>query len=113
LIGQDVLKVVEEYRVNDYIHEPLNSTFISLIPNSYNPSSFDDFQPNYLCNFLYKIISKDISRKLKFTLSKNISSEKFGFLEGRKIHEAIGVAQEGLHSIKSKKLKWVVVKIDL
>jgi hypothetical protein len=34
-------------------------------------------------------------------------------LEGRQIHEAIGVAQEGLHSIKTRKEKGVVLKIDL
>jgi hypothetical protein len=34
-------------------------------------------------------------------------------LEGRQIHEAIDVAQEDLHSIKMRKLKGVVVKIDL
>ena len=39
--------------------------------------------------------------------------EQFGFLEGRQIHEAIGVAQEGLHSIKTKHLQGVVLKIDL
>jgi hypothetical protein len=46
-------------------------------------------------------------------LSKRISQEQFGFLEGRQIHEAIGVAQETLHSIKTKKLKGAVIKIDL
>jgi hypothetical protein len=50
---------------------------------------------------------------MKVILSKHISCEQFGFLEGRKIHEATGVAQEGLHIIKLKKLKVVVVKIDL
>jgi hypothetical protein len=113
LMGHDVLKVVEESRVNGHIHDPLNSTFISLIPKTDNPSSFDDFRPISLCNCLYKIISKVISRRLKDILSRNISSEQFGFLVGRQIHEAIGVAQEGLHSMKTKKLKGVVVKIDL
>ena len=113
LIGLDFLKVVEESRVNGYIHNPLKSMFITIIPNSNNPSSFDDFRPILLCNYLYKIISKVISRRLKVILSKNISSEQFGFLEGRQIHEAIGVAQEGIHSIKTKKLMGVVVKIDL
>jgi len=46
-------------------------------------------------------------------LSQNISSEQFGFLEGRQIHEAIGVAQEGLHTMKTQKLKGAVIKIDL
>jgi hypothetical protein len=35
------------------------------------------------------------------------------FWRARQIHEAIGVAQEGLHSMKKRKLKGVVVKIDL
>ena len=54
-----------------------------------------------------------IYKRLKFILSRCISSEKFGFLEGRQIHEAIGVAQEGLHTLKTCRMKGVVVKIDL
>jgi hypothetical protein len=44
--------------------------------------------------------------------SNQISGEQFGFLEGRHIHEAVGMAQ-GLHTIKVKKLKAMVVKVDL
>jgi hypothetical protein len=39
--------------------------------------------------------------------------EQFGFLEGRQIHEAIGVAQEALHNIKTRKLKSAILKIDI
>jgi hypothetical protein len=58
-------------------------------------------------------VAKIIARRLKPILSSSISREQFGFLEGRKIHEAIGVAQEGMHNMKTKKLKGVVMKIDL
>ena len=34
-------------------------------------------------------------------------------MEDRQIHEAIGVAQEGLHSAKTKKAKGAILKIDL
>jgi hypothetical protein len=104
---------VEESRKNGRIHEPFNATFIALIPKLDKPTSFDDFRPISLCNCIYKIISKVISRRLKDILSRHISLEQFGFLKGRQIHEAIGVSQEGLHSLKSKKLKGAVIKIDL
>jgi hypothetical protein len=69
LLGNDILKVVEEYRKNGCIHEPLNTTFISLIPKSDNSDTFDDFHPISLCSCIYKIISKVISLCLKDTLS--------------------------------------------
>jgi hypothetical protein len=43
LIGKDILKVVEESRMEGHMHAPLNSTFIALIPKSYSPQSFEEF----------------------------------------------------------------------
>lgn len=61
-IGIDLLKVVEESRLEGFIHAPLNLTFIALIPKVEHPSSLDDFKSISLCNCLYKIISKVIAR---------------------------------------------------
>jgi hypothetical protein len=94
IIGKDILKVVEESHINGHIHAPLNATFISLIPKKDDPQTLEDFRPISLCNNIYKVVSKVISRRIKAILSKFVSQEKFGFLEGRQIHEAIGVAQE-------------------
>jgi hypothetical protein len=113
LIGIDLLKVIEESRTNGRIHGPFNSTFIALIPKVNDPQTFDDFRPISLCNCIYKIIAKIIARRLKPLLSKAISKEQFSFLEGRQIHEAIGVAQEGLHSLKTTRSKGAILKIDL
>jgi hypothetical protein len=46
-------------------------------------------------------------------MSRQIFGEQFGFLEGIQIHKAVGVAREGLHSIKVKNLNALVVKVDL
>ena len=46
-------------------------------------------------------------------MSEHISGEQFGFLKGRQIHEAVGVAREGLHSMKSRNLKGAILKIYL
>ena len=46
-------------------------------------------------------------------LGRYISDEQFGSLPRRQIHDVVGVIQEGMHTIHSKHLKSVVLKIDL
>jgi len=113
LMGDDLLAVVEESRISGHIHPPMNQTFIALIPKSDDPTSFNDFRPISLCNCLYKIIAKIIANRIKPILSLHISAKQFAFLRNRHILEAIGTAQEALHSIKLKNLKGISLNIDL
>eukprot|EP00253_Pinus_taeda_P002680 PITA_02680 len=112
-IGSEITEVVEESRLKGEIYRPFNSTFIALIPKKDEPETLEDFRPISLCNCIYKIIAKVIATRIVPILSRNISMEQFGFLDGRQIHEAIGVSQEVIHSVKQKKKKGIVLKIDL
>lgn len=112
-LGKDLTVVVEESRVSGLVYQPFNATFLTLIPKSDHPSSFNDFRPISLCTCLYKVIAKIVASKLKPFLSKNISLEQFGFLDGRQIHEFVRVAQETLHSLKKSRKKGAIIKIDL
>jgi hypothetical protein len=62
---------------------------------------------------VYKVISKVIANIIKLVLSAHISKEQFGFFSNRQILDVVGVAQESIHSIKVKKLKGLILKIDL
>jgi hypothetical protein len=104
-IEEYLQRVVETTRTQGKMLGAFNTTFLALIPKEDNPTTFEKFRPISLCNCIYKIISKVIARRLKSVLSNQISGEQFGFLEGRKIHEAVGVAQECIHSIKVQKPK--------
>ena len=113
VLGEDILRVVEDSQKLGKIPAVFNTTFIALIPKTDQPKTFDDFRPISLCNYIYKIISKIISTRIKKVLGGYISNEQFGFFPGRQIHDAVGVIQEGMHSIHSKGSKSVVLKIDL
>lgn len=113
LLNNDLLRVVEEGRVSGSLYNAINSTFIAFIPKLDSPSSFDDYCPISLCHVLYKIISKIIVNRLRPILSRNIAPQQFAFLEHRQIHEAIGSAQEAFHTIWTKHLKNIILKIDL
>lgn len=113
LLGQDLLKVINHCSLTGKTPSATKATFIALIPKSDKPASFNDFRPISLCNCLYKIMAKILVNRLKPILSAHISPEQFTFLQHRHIHEAIGTTQELLHSMKSKNLKGMILKVDL
>jgi len=113
ILGPEVLQLVEEIRSGGYISGALNSTFIALIPKVSKPQTFDDYRPISLCNFIYKINSKIIAERLKPYLANIITKEQFGFIPNRQILDAVGLAQEGVHTTKIKKIKAYLMRLDL
>jgi hypothetical protein len=113
LVGSDLLLMVEDARTTGKISNSLNSTFLVLIPKTDQPTSFNDFRPISLCNLVYKLIAKIISSRIKPVLERSLSFEQLGFLKGRRIHDAIGVAHESIHNIFQKKQKALIMKINL
>jgi hypothetical protein len=101
ILEEDLLRVVKESMVLGKVLAAFNLTFIALIPKKDSHLSFEEFHHLSLCNCIYKVITKVIARRVKELLA------------GRQIHEAIGVVEDGLHSIKTKNLKVLVIKIDL
>lgn len=49
-IGDNLLGSIKYSRIRGRILAPFNATFLSLIPKSDKPSSFDQFRPISLCN---------------------------------------------------------------
>lgn len=113
LFDKDLLRVVEESRINGNVLATFNATFITVIPKTDKVICYDDFRPISLCNCIYKIIAMTIARRIRGILSSSISQEQFEFLVGRHIHDAIGVAQEVIHPTKIKTFTVVVINVDL
>jgi hypothetical protein len=113
IMGNDLLGAIEESRISGKVIGSLNATFVALIPKDSKPASFNDFRPIALCNFVYKVILKIIANRLKGKLASGISSEQFGFLKDRMIFYVVGLAQECMHTVKTRKMKSLILKLDL
>lgn len=104
LVGNEVLEMIEETHNPGIVSGVLNTNFIALIPNNSKPNTFDDFRPISLCNFVYKVITKNIAEIKKPFLARVISREQFYFLPNRQILDAVDIAQEVIHSVKKHNL---------
>eukprot|EP00253_Pinus_taeda_P014645 PITA_14645 len=112
-LGRDILDLVEESRINQKVWPALNSTFYALIPKGDNLEEANGFRPIALCNVIYKMITSLIAKRLKPLLDNLISAEQTGFVEGRKILDGLVVTRAVIHSLKVKKQKGMMIKLDL
>ncbi len=73
VVGQSVIKAVQNFFVSGKMLKEVNNSFIILIPKIQNPSTINHFRPISLCNTIYKIISKLIVEKLRCVIPNLIS----------------------------------------
>ncbi|XP_061361919.1 uncharacterized protein LOC133305695, partial [Gastrolobium bilobum] len=114
-IGTSVCKMVEETFYCPGKVREINGTLICLIPKKDSPENIKDFRPISLCNVVYKIITKTIAERLRNLLPRIVSPNQSSFIKGRQGTNNIIIAQEFIHSMRSRKGRkgWMMVKVDL
>lgn len=76
----DILSFLQEFNTNSSLVGGLNSSFITLVPKTDNPSGIQDFRPISLINSTYKILSKVLSNRMKIVLPDVIDTAQSAFL---------------------------------
>ena len=70
IVDNDVTKDVLLWLNIDILLEPVNHTFLTLIPKKLNPEHVHEFQPISLCNMLYKFFFKSDYEKVEKSATK-------------------------------------------
>ncbi|XP_070660434.1 uncharacterized protein [Malus domestica] len=100
VVGGDVINMVQAFHQSGRLLQKFNHTHIVLILKVKVPRRMTELRPISLCNVVYKIIAKVLTRRLKLVMDKVISHNQSTFISGRLIHDNILVVLEILHSLK-------------
>lgn len=114
-IGKDLVCLVQTFFINGFLAKELNTSFISLIPKTLNPTTATEFRPIALSNTSYKVISKLMANRMKGLLHKMISPFQSAFIPGRQISDNITIAHEIIHKMRKTRSKkgLMGIKIDM
>ncbi|KAH1107012.1 hypothetical protein J1N35_010780 [Gossypium stocksii] len=115
LIGETVCDWVKGIFAGNKIEDDLNNTLIVLIPKKERSEDFSHFRPISLCSVMYKLVIKVIANRFKVVFPNYISLKQAGFIAERNISDNIIIAQEVIHSMRSRKAcrNWMAIKLDL
>ncbi|XP_074304759.1 uncharacterized protein LOC141639570 [Silene latifolia] len=92
----------------------VNTTSITLIPKTDNPTSVLEFRPIAFCNTVYKVLAKVLCNRLSKILPDIVCESQGGFIQNRNIVENVLICQDlvRLYNRKAASPR-CLIKIDL
>ncbi|KAJ6806039.1 uncharacterized protein M6B38_177220 [Iris pallida] len=91
----------------------MNHTFLTLVPKKEGATSLVDFRPIACCNFLYKIITHLMCRRMEGIMQGLVSQNQAAFIKGRSIAEHSLLAHEMVREFSKPGGMKACVKLDL
>lgn len=112
ILKHDFLNFMKEFYEHGRLVRCLKCSFFALVPKKLNPSNLLDYRPIFLIGVVYKILSKELSLRMKKVLPEVISDNQSTFLGGRNIMDGVLIANEIVDWWKKTKTKGVILKLD-
>lgn len=113
IVKKEIIVVVKEFQETKVVPKDVNSTFISLVHKAPRGKKFSKFFPISLCNFMYKVMSKVLSKRLKCILPFIIGPHQGGFVNGWQICFGVITIHEIAHSIMNFGREGIMLKLDV
>ncbi|XP_028059239.1 uncharacterized protein LOC114262977 [Camellia sinensis] len=102
----------DEFNSNCKLRYAVNFSFVALIPQKENPTSFLDYRPISLINSPSKVLSKVFASRMKQVLSTVIDKAQSTFVGRRNILDGVLIANEVVDWWKTSKKKGIILKLD-
>lgn len=103
IIGDDVSNQVLHVLNDGLSLKEVNHTFLCLIPKVKKPRHTKEFRPIFLCNVIFKLVTKTIANRLKIILPYIVSPYQSAFVPGHLITNNALIAFEIFHFMRKKK----------
>ncbi|KAL8128488.1 hypothetical protein V2J09_017643 [Rumex salicifolius] len=115
VVRESVTSFIRNFFSSGVLPTAANETILHLIGKVASPEMVSQFRPISLCNVIYKMITKILSKRLQPLMDKLVRPMQSSFIPGRVITDNIVLVQELVHSMNRKtgRKGWFIMKLDL
>ncbi|GJY80362.1 RNA-directed DNA polymerase, eukaryota, reverse transcriptase zinc-binding domain protein [Tanacetum coccineum] len=112
LLEYDIVEAVNHFYFHGFCPKGGNSSFIALIPKTFNAKLVKDFRPISLIGRLYKIIAKILANRLVLVMGDLVNEVQSAFIDNRNILDGPFILNEVMQWSKAKKKQTMIFKVD-
>jgi len=103
IISQDILDIMLSFFKTGRLPKRINTTYITLLPKTVDPTEFKEFWPISMIHGIYKIITKIHASRSKTVMQDIISFNQSVFITDRNIIDGFMIANEVVSGLKKTK----------
>ncbi|KAF3777763.1 Transposon TX1 uncharacterized protein [Nymphaea thermarum] len=109
----DVFAFCDEFASNSVFLKEFNRATCVLVPKRLNPTNVTHFRPISILGTPYKIIAKLLSLRLAPVMPSIINPFQVAFVKGRRLQDAVVLANKVVHSLYCLRLPSFILKLDI